>query len=72
MSSGQKRVSDPLELELQVFVSHPIGVLGTLFRDSVRAASLFNHWAIYPPTRFTLKEGDNDMSLFLTKKPPAI
>lgn len=35
----QKRTSDPLELELRVIVSPPVGVLGTELGSSVRAAS---------------------------------
>lgn len=39
---GQKRVPDLLELELQTVVSHPVWVLGTELRSSVRAAIVLN------------------------------
>jgi hypothetical protein len=37
-SEGQKTLSDPQELELQVVVSHPTWVLGTKLRFSSRTA----------------------------------
>ena len=40
---GQKRPSDPLELELQVAVSHLVWVLGTKLGSSVRAAKTLSH-----------------------------
>lgn len=39
----QKMVLDPLELELQVVVSHPESVLGTELRSSGRTASSRDH-----------------------------
>lgn len=39
-SGGQKRVSNPLELELQVAVSFLIGFLGTEFRSCIRTSAL--------------------------------
>ena len=44
---------DPLDLKLQVVVSHPMWVLGTELGSSGRAASSINHHAIsYPLTFF--------------------
>ena len=42
---GQNQTSDPLELELQTFMSH-MWVLGVEPRSS-RVASALNHWAVY-------------------------
>ena len=42
---GQKRVLDPLELELQAFVSNLIWVLETILGSSVRATIVLNNWA---------------------------
>lgn len=39
---GQKGVSDPLELKLQVVESHSACVVGTEFGSSVRAVSALN------------------------------
>jgi hypothetical protein len=46
---GQQRVSDPLEMELQMVVSHYEGAA-----SSVRASSVLNLWAISPVTRLSL------------------
>lgn len=40
---GQKKVSDPLELELQVSLSHPQWVVGTELWSSEKAAHVLNH-----------------------------
>lgn len=48
----QKRASDPVELELQAIVSHPLWVLGTKLGPA-RAASTVNH---VPPTHLKNKE----------------
>jgi hypothetical protein len=40
---GQKRASDPLELELQALVSCSTQVLGTELRSSARTARTLNH-----------------------------
>lgn len=45
---AEKRVSDPLELELQV-ASHQTWVLGTKLRPCARAVSAPNLQAISPP-----------------------
>lgn len=45
---GQKRSLDPLELELQMVVSHLMWVLQTEPRSSAEAASAMNNWAISP------------------------
>ena len=45
---GQKRVSDPLELELQVVVSRLMWVLVTELRSSTRAARALNTLATSP------------------------
>lgn len=42
---GQKRVSDPLELDLQMAVSHYVGA-GNWTHSSVRATSVLNPWAL--------------------------
>ena len=39
---SQKKISEPLELELQVVVSHPVWVLGTKLGSSARATNAFN------------------------------
>jgi hypothetical protein len=39
---GQKMVSDPLDLELLVVLSHPVWMLGTELRFSERAVFSFN------------------------------
>jgi hypothetical protein len=44
---GQKRVSDPQELELQLVVGGHVGA-GTESRTSTRAISVLNYWAISP------------------------
>lgn len=51
VQGGQKRLSDPLELDLQAVVRHPMWVLVTLAtkpRLSARAASALNYRAISP------------------------
>lgn len=40
--TGQKRMLEPLDFELQAFVGCHIRVLGTKHRNSGRAASAFN------------------------------
>jgi hypothetical protein len=42
-SEVQKRSSDPLEIELQVVVSHLTWVLGTELRSSGRTVCSFNY-----------------------------
>ena len=39
----QKRASQPLEMELEMVMSHPIWALGTEPRSSARSASVLNH-----------------------------
>lgn len=48
---GQKRVSDPLELELQGVIRHPTWVLKIQLRSSVRVARVLSHWGISPAPR---------------------
>ena len=43
MVPGQKRATVPLELELQMVVTHHVGA-----GSFARAASASNHWAISP------------------------
>ena len=43
MVPGQKRATVPLELELQMVVTHHVGA-----GSFARAASAYNHWAISP------------------------
>jgi hypothetical protein len=45
---GDRRVSDPLELELVVVDSHLIQMLRTELRPCVEVESIPNHWAISP------------------------
>jgi len=45
---GQKRASDPLELELQAVVNCPIWVLGATLEASARGASTLTGRAISP------------------------
>jgi hypothetical protein len=45
---SQKRVSDNLQVELQVVVSHLLWILGTKLRSSRRAMCILNSWAICP------------------------
>lgn len=42
----QKRMTDPLELEIQAVVSHPLWVLGTEHGSSAKAGSALNYGAI--------------------------
>lgn len=44
--SGQKRMSIPLEMELQIVVRHLMWMLGTKFGSSARTTSSLNHWGI--------------------------
>ena len=46
--AGQKRVLDPLELELQEVVSCLTWVLGAELRSSARVAHILNHGAMSP------------------------
>jgi hypothetical protein len=39
LQAGQKTASDPLELKLQMVVSHPVWMLVMELRSSVRTAS---------------------------------
>lgn len=43
VAHGGQRVSDPLELGLQVAVSHPMWALGTKLTASARAINVLNH-----------------------------
>jgi hypothetical protein len=45
---GQKRMSNPQELELETFVSSQLWVPGTGLRSSAGAVDALNHWAISP------------------------
>lgn len=45
---SQKRVHDPLELQLQVGLSHWIWLLRTKFESSTRAASILYHSSLSP------------------------
>lgn len=45
---GQKMASDPLELALQMVVSHHVWVLGIKSGPSARAATALKHLAISP------------------------
>lgn len=45
---SQKRVHDPLELQLQVGLSHWIWLLRTKFESSTRAASILHHSSLSP------------------------
>lgn len=49
---GQKRALDPLEMELQEVMSHPMWVLGKKLRSS--ACTPYHHWAVPPGPRHTL------------------
>ena len=41
---GQRKMSHPLELELQAVMNHPVwAVLGTDLGSSARTASILNH-----------------------------
>ena len=42
IEASQKRVSDPLELEVQITVSHHVGVLETDLWSSARAGNAHN------------------------------
>lgn len=53
---GLQRVSDPLELELKVVVSHLMWVLETEPRSSGRESSAPNHWAVSLFLHFLLNE----------------
>lgn len=53
---GQKRVSDLLELELQMVVNQYV-VLGTQSWPSARAESIHNNWAISVPGVFSVTWG---------------
>lgn len=53
---GQKRVLDPLDLELQVVVSHLMWGLRTEPSFSAGAANTLNHWAIFPATFLSLRQ----------------
>lgn len=46
MSIEARRVSDPLDLDLQVVMRHPAWVLGMELRSSARAVYALNCWAI--------------------------
>lgn len=43
-----RRMSDPLELELEVVATCLVWVLGTEFGSSGRTAGTLNHWASSP------------------------
>lgn len=45
---GHKMVQDPLTMELQVVVNHPIWILEIEFRSSARAACTLHSCAISP------------------------
>jgi hypothetical protein len=45
---GQKRVSDPLELELMVFVSHPTWMLATEIGSFIIAIQTLSNSTISP------------------------
>lgn len=49
-----KRVLGPLELELQVVVSHLVRMLGTKFKPSARVVHVLNCWALSPASRIYL------------------
>jgi hypothetical protein len=53
---GQKRASDPLELELQAVVSCLVWVMGSELRPSGRAVSDLNHWVVTPDFLYFLVE----------------
>lgn len=43
----QKRLLEPLELDLQTLLRLLLWMMRLKFRFSLRAASVFNHWSIY-------------------------
>lgn len=46
LSVEDKKCLNPLELELQMIVSHSVWTLGAKLGFSVRIGSILNHWAI--------------------------
>lgn len=58
---GPERMSDPLQLALQVPVSRLAWLLGTPLGSSETATSTFNHRTISPVSGVTFKLSVNDL-----------
>lgn len=66
---SQLIVSDPLELLLQLVVSHPVGAGNRTQVLSVKGSQCFNHWSIPPAPRVGFIRSEENQSIAFLAKP---